>query len=73
LSLEDVAGLRRLPSVEGVIAQDGTIRVDSREPHAILDEVIRVVRAQAPLTDVKIVKPSLEEVFIRLTEGGRGA
>jgi ABC-2 type transport system ATP-binding protein len=73
LSLEDVAGLRRLPSVKGVIAQDGTIRVDSREPHAILDEVIKVVRAQAPLTDVKIVKPSLEEVFIRLTEGGKGA
>lgn len=71
LNLEDLDGLQQLRSVENVLSQDGAIKVYSKEPHAILDEVIRVVGTRASLKDIKIEKPSLEEVFIRLTEGGK--
>jgi ABC-2 type transport system ATP-binding protein len=71
LNLEDLDGLRQLQSVENVLSQDGAIRIYSRKPHEILDEAIRVIGARTLLRDVRIERPGLEEVFIRLTEGGR--
>lgn len=71
LNLGDLESLQRLQSVENVLSQDGVIRIYSREPHEILDRAIRAIGARTPLRDVRIEERGLEEVFVRLTEGGR--
>ncbi len=63
-----------LQSLEGVahlVAQDSSLRVYTRDPRCVLDKIIRGVHEEAALQDLHIERPSLEDVFIRLTAGLR--
>ncbi len=69
LAADAMVELQRLPSVEEVNTKDSTVSIHCRRPHAILNDVVRVIQRRTSLTDVKVTKPSLENVFIRMTEG----
>jgi ABC-2 type transport system ATP-binding protein len=68
LAPRDVVELQHLQSVEKVNIENSTLRIHCLRPHDIINEVVRVVQAQTPLTDVRITKPSLQDVFIGLTK-----
>ena len=64
--------LNHLQGLEGVtrlVVQDSCLRVYTSDPRRVLDEIIRSVQEEAALQDLQIERPSLEDVFIRLTAG----
>jgi ABC-2 type transport system ATP-binding protein len=67
LSPEQFGYLQSLEGVTQVVAQDSSLQVYTRDPKRVLDEVIRSVHEETVLQDLQIERPSLEDVFIRLT------
>ncbi|MEM2941776.1 MAG: ABC transporter ATP-binding protein [Thermoproteota archaeon] len=69
LSPERLSYLQGLEGVTQLVAQDSNLRIYSRDPKRVLDEIIRSVHEETTLQDLHIEHPSLEDVFIRLTKG----
>lgn len=64
--------LNHLQGLEGVtrlVVQNSCLRVYTRDPRRVLDEIIRSVHEETALQDIQVKCPSLEDVFIRLTAG----
>jgi ABC-type uncharacterized transport system ATPase subunit len=49
-----------------VVEADGTARARVPDEHAVAD-VVAAARAIAPVAEVRVEEPSLEDVFLRLT------
>lgn len=67
LSSERLGYLQSLEGVTQLVAQDSSLRVYTRDPQHVLNAIIRSVLEETALQDLEIERPSLEDVFIRLT------
>jgi ABC-2 type transport system ATP-binding protein len=68
------ATLGLLDGVDTIEHRDGACKLIVRDGVTVLNEVLRVVVSQGvPLQDIRVERPSLEDVFFFLTEGTEAA
>lgn len=66
----DLAAVRQWNGCCGEISGEGTLRFVLDRPHEQLDALLRhMTQAGVYITDVQILRPTLEEVFIRVARG----
>ena len=68
----DIEQIRALPNVEGIARGERTHRVRLREG-ADGSVVLREIAAMMPLRRIELIRPNLEEIFLRLARPDAGA
>jgi ABC-2 type transport system ATP-binding protein len=64
----DREALSKLPGVESVSAENGSISLQSPDPARAITHLVRYLDSQEnELTDVSIKRPTLEDVFLKVT------
>jgi ABC-2 type transport system ATP-binding protein len=64
-----MAQARGLPGVESVSLADHTVRLQVKDAEVVLVELMKLILSQGlAVQRIEVVRPSLEDVFLRLTE-----
>lgn len=67
--ITDISGIKKIESVNKIIQQDKNLKVYTSQPVKIAAELHELVRDKpVKITDIRTSRPSLEDVFVHLTE-----
>ncbi len=69
VDLAQLAPLQSLACVTEIVARNGVVRIYNREPRRVLDALFKSIPVHI-IEDIRVDRPSLEEIFMRLTGAG---